>query len=450
MLMILDLHVMKKFILILLAFVVALPAYPQDIRVTFSAAGAATTVDSVKATNMKTNKSITLPGNENLILTPGTGIPTVTKMVDSGIIYPNPFSGNTTISLKIPTGQSIIMVVHDLAGQLVNQLQFTAQPGWHDFILSTGKAGIYIVSIKNVQAITSYKILCSTASPCGNRIIYRGLSQNPSTASTGYDLKFDLSGYSLAYSNGDVIHFQGWSGSFSTIITDAQPISGNYVFEFASCTDPDGKNYSMVNIGRQTWMAENLAYLPQVSPSDTGSDTQKHYYVNEYEGTNIVAAKATPNYSAYGVLYNWPAAMIGASSSNSVPSGVQGICPSGWHLPSEAEWKILENYLGMTVADLNKTGWRYSGTVGRKLKSTSGWYRDGNGNNYSGFNAVPGGGRYFDGGFLGLDRSAYFWSSTENGSPYAYSRSLGFSADAVYRTINDYHRVGLSVRCVKD
>ncbi len=91
-------------------------------------------------------------------------------------------------------------------------------------------------------------------------------------------------------------------------------------------------------------MAENLAYLPSVNNCSESSPTQEKYYIYFHAGTNVSDAKATTNYKAYGVLYNWPAAMAGASNSSYVPSGVKGICPDGWHLPSDAEWTILSDY----------------------------------------------------------------------------------------------------------
>ncbi|MFA5816806.1 MAG: FISUMP domain-containing protein, partial [Bacteroidales bacterium] len=96
----------------------------------------------------------------------------------------------------------------------------------------------------------------------------------------------------------------------------------------------DNTVYNWVKIGNQVWMSENLAYLPSVSSSTTGSGTLPYYYVQGYEGVNIFDAIPTSNYQTYGVLYNWPAAMKGANSSNQNPSGVQGICPDNWHLPS--------------------------------------------------------------------------------------------------------------------
>ncbi|MCP4002072.1 MAG: hypothetical protein GY727_14280, partial [Gammaproteobacteria bacterium] len=90
----------------------------------------------------------------------------------------------------------------------------------------------------------------------------------------------------------------------------------------------DSNTYQTVEIGGQCWMAENLAYLPSVNPPDQGSTTSPYYYVYGYDSTDVSEAKTEPNYQTYGVLYNWPAAMAGAASSNTVPSGVQGICPA--------------------------------------------------------------------------------------------------------------------------
>src|SRR5574344_1981957 len=111
----------------------------------------------------------------------------------------------------------------------------------------------------------------------------------------------------------------------------------------------DNQTYRIVTIGSQTWMAENLKYLPSVVGPRTGSKTTPHYYVYGYNGTNVTDAKATANYNTYGVLYNWPAAMNGAASSTTNPSGVQGECPDGWHLPSDAEWTELTDYPGFTA-----------------------------------------------------------------------------------------------------
>jgi len=216
----------------------------------------------------------------------------------------------------------------------------------------------------------------------------------------------------------------------------------------------DGKGYMTVTIGTQVWMAENLAYLPAVSPSSIGSDTGKHYYVYEYEGTSVSSAKQQPNYLNYGVLYNWPAAMNGAASSSSVPSRVQGICPDGWHLPSDAEWIFLTDFL-------TTHGFGYGGIgsdIGKSMASTSGWasssileaigYNQST-NNSSGFRAFPGGHRVFGGGFDNLGFNAFFWSSTEYGSSLAWYHYIYNGSGSVLRSYYA-RRYGFSVRCLKN
>jgi len=152
----------------------------------------------------------------------------------------------------------------------------------------------------------------------------------------------------------------------------------------------------------------------------------------------VVAAKATANYATYGVLYNWHAAMAGAGSSNSTPSGVQGICPDGWHLPSDAEWTQLEGYLGENA--------------GGKLKEAGydHWQSPNEGaNNESGFTALPGGGRYYGGSFLNRGYWGFWWSSTEYDSYNAWYRSLGYNYSHVDRS-SSHREFSFSIRCVRD
>jgi len=150
-------------------------------------------------------------------------------------------------------------------------------------------------------------------------------------------------------------------------------------------TDPrDNHLYRYKTIGNVTWMTENLAYLPKVSPSANGSENETFCYVYGYQGTDTSTAKATDNYKQYGVLYNLPAA--------------RAVCPAGWHLSTIEEWNVLINALGTLP--------------GEQMKSTSGWANHGNGTNSSGFSALPGGIISERGGFSGLGEVAYFPTSS--------------------------------------
>jgi uncharacterized protein (TIGR02145 family) len=222
----------------------------------------------------------------------------------------------------------------------------------------------------------------------------------------------------------------------------------------------DGKTYKTIKIGTQTWMAENLAYLPAVSPASTASETAKLYYVYRYHGTDIKAAKATDNYKTYGVLYNWPAAMDGSGSSRANPSGVQGVCPADWHLPSDAEWTQLENFL---IAN----GYNYDGTttenkIAKSLAATTLWNKSSNTgaignnlsvNNSSGFSGLPGGYLLYGGGSIRyVGNYGCWWSSSEiyqNNATASFGRGLSYSGSNMLRDYS-FKVYGFSVRCVRD
>ncbi|HQA75815.1 MAG TPA: fibrobacter succinogenes major paralogous domain-containing protein [Salinivirgaceae bacterium] len=202
----------------------------------------------------------------------------------------------------------------------------------------------------------------------------------------------------------------------------------------------DGTIYQFVTIGGQVWMAENLKYLPSVVGYGTGSGTKPCYYVYGYNGTDVAEAKATENYNTYGVLYNWSAAMNGAASSNTYPSGVQGICPSGWHLPSDIEWIQLVAYLGGDEV------------AGCKLKEagTTHWYGPNEGaTNETGFTALPGGLRGSDNYFSSIGFSGFWWSATERQDLDTWSRSMNYNDSTILKN-HRYKDMGFSVRCVRN
>lgn len=211
-----------------------------------------------------------------------------------------------------------------------------------------------------------------------------------------------------------------------------------------SFTDPrDGTVYKTIKIGNQTWFAENLAYLPAVYRSPEGSSTEARYYVYGYQGNDVNEAKASANYGTYGALYNFEAAKVA--------------CPTGWHTPSDEDWFEMEAYLGMPEEDLDQTGNRgIDEAIGSKLKSSSGWDwddfhdADGNGNNQSGFNALPGGIRAYEGTFNVEGEWGEFWTTTpENPGTHYWNRYLVNDVWEVGRW-GFYVSYGLSIRCVKD
>ena len=205
----------------------------------------------------------------------------------------------------------------------------------------------------------------------------------------------------------------------------------------------DGQEYKTVKIGDQVWMAQNLNYAYTDVPFDNRGYTS--------DSTSWCLDNDPANCAKYGRFYTWTAAMdsVGEWSSNGKDCGygktcsvasagsttlVRGICPEGWHLPREAECKVL---FTATVEGSSMAG----------LKSATGWSSSGNGTDTFGFSALPAGWSYH-GGYSREGDNAYFWSSTEYKSNNAYG--MGLSYDIYYVNVELSKDYGFSVRCVKD
>ncbi|MCF8372510.1 MAG: PKD domain-containing protein [Bacteroidales bacterium] len=192
-----------------------------------------------------------------------------------------------------------------------------------------------------------------------------------------------------------------------------------------SIADIDGNYYNTVLIGNQCWMEENLNTTHDAS----GNSITRYCYNNETDSCDI-----------YGGLYTWYTMMNGQSSSSIVPSGVQGICPEGWHIPSDQEWTNLTDYLGgLSVA-------------GGKLKEqgTNYWNSPNTGaTNSSGFTGLPGGHKNSGGGtYVNMGGGANWWSTTQGGLG-AWYRAIQYNDSVVFRYSNS-KTYGFSIRCIKD
>lgn len=192
----------------------------------------------------------------------------------------------------------------------------------------------------------------------------------------------------------------------------------------------DGKLYATTKIGEQTWFAENLSYDPSTDPTITFSTYRQSICYDSTES----------NCTTYGRLYQWPAALQSYNGSDSIPSGIRGICPIGWHIPSFGEWNILfkyanaHNYLtGLTTSLRSPSHWNHSSETP--------------GVDSYGFMAL-GGGKSILGNFSELDSMAYWWSSNETDSSTKWPAvCIGVSS---YCVGLQYNTPYMSVRCLKD
>ena len=189
----------------------------------------------------------------------------------------------------------------------------------------------------------------------------------------------------------------------------------------------DGHTYNTVVIGTQCWMAQNMNVGTRINVSGEQTDNyliEKYCYNNDENNCNI-----------YGGLYQWNEAM-----QYSTTEGVKGICPGGWHLPTDAEWTTLTLFLG---GDL---------VAGGKLKEAgyTHWLSPNSGaTNSSGFTALPGGFRDFNGGFGSLTASGTFWASNQNGTAGAWTWGVYSTYENIFR-YSYYKTGGFSVRCIMD
>jgi len=199
--------------------------------------------------------------------------------------------------------------------------------------------------------------------------------------------------------------------------------------------DQDGNTYKTVKIGSQEWIAENLNTSKFRNGDPFPEAKNRKEWQRAYEERKPVWCYYgfdPSNGEKYGKLYNWYAV-----------NDPRGLAPDGWHVPSDAEWTQLTDYLG---------GEEVAGT---KMKSTSGWYKNGNGTNKSQFSGLPGG-AIADDGFLGsVGYLGVWWSSTED-STYLYDSSAWARFRYLYHSYGKVIRTshskgdGFSVRCIRD
>lgn len=237
------------------------------------------------------------------------------------------------------------------------------------------------------------------------------------------------------------------------VIVDA-PGGFNPDLSYGTLTDYDGNIYKTIEIANQNWMAENLkvSHYADGTPVPFVSDDVAWSMMGETDRAYCWYNNLSEYGDTCGALYSWTGAMNGALAFSESTGAVQGVCPDGWHLPGDEEWKVLEMYLGMSQEAADKYDWR--GTdEGAQLKERgfSNWEIPNVGaDNTSGFTALPGGFRSNTGAFFGYGWYATFWSASDKiDSDSFWYRVLNYEKQGVYRYYSDGNQ-GLSVRCVED
>jgi uncharacterized protein (TIGR02145 family) len=432
-----------------LALACLLPAamMAQGIVITFEGTfqGSPIPLDSIHVENLTASGDTTLyyPDNQ-LVLDLSTSVQDhngATTLIRS---MPNPFGSSTDITL-VSTGGEMRLTVYDATGRVTAAMRLEAAPGQHRFRYSSGMPGLYIVSVEQNGQRSSLRVVAMEGTGSANGTLsHLGVAGSPKAGRALF-----------MWQPGDALRYIGYASNdtamFSGVIEHTPTTSTTRTFAFygATCpeaptvTDANGTVYPTVLIGSQCWMANNLrttqysdgSIVPNVTVNATWAQLNTGAWSN-YE--NNVSNNAT-----YGKLYNWYAA-----------TDPRGVCPMGWHVPTDAEWQLLESSLGMPANELNAPGIRGEAqNVGGKLKATSVWNAPNAGaTNESGFSGLPSGARggFSDGTFFNLGDRGYWWSSSEGDQlDYARYRSLSYFNAGVGR-YSYYKSSGYCIRCLRD
>jgi len=458
--------------MLLCCFSVALLS-AQTITLTFTGRVASQYVplSRVVVSNLTKGWQETLIWPDTVLEMISTGIPDVeTRLIASLQLSqnsPNPFDGTTFVNLQVVEAGDVAVEITDIAGRIVRANNYSPlQPGIYQMRVALSSPGLYFLTARQNGQTTSIKMV-NQGNGGNNAIVFtniarandysplpqpknghRGVTENP------FDLgdQMEYVGFamldSLEVESGHLLQVLEASQTIVLSFPNAQPCR-----EYPTVSDVEGNVYHTVQIGNQCWMKENLrttkfADSTSIPIGALYTSLDPHYYD---DNTSFIPLEER------GYLYNWSAAMHEAAPSTAVPSRVQGICPEGWHLPSEAEWEVLKSYVS---SQPEYTCGGNAENISKALASTQ-WWESYNGtcnpgdqsvypNNTTGFGAVPAG-TFMVYGYNDVGFDAHFWSSTENYDYYGAAIYYGLDYDTYdffWATCTKDRRA--SVRCLKD
>ncbi len=428
---------MQKNIFLLLLFVLSLPIMGQDIIIDFAGEGATTKIDSVELTNIANCTKISLSGIGSFNLFKSTiDISEINLGAELKMsAYPNPFVFSTKILLTTEKSENVNLSVFNSSGQLLNKFSQKIKGGTHSFNFSPNNSGVFIVSAVGDSFCKSLRVVCKTSNSAESQLIYKESVYKSKAKASSH--KSSMAKF--VFENGDRIKLKAFAGEHTVIITDVPTASKTYTFNFAECKDFQKNNYPIVKIGNQVWMAENVKstvysngdIIPHVADkkewaSFDDDPSLKGYCYYGYDASNA---------DKYGPLYNYSALMNGEIDSKS--DQVQGVCPTGWHVPSNTEWNDLSAYLNM-------------GDNANVLMDKCGELSADNvfSTNESGFSGLPGGFLYGeDLAFKYKGYNSYWWSATKSSDACVWYR---YVSSGTYLKHDAKLRSGFSARCIKD
>jgi uncharacterized protein (TIGR02145 family) len=340
--------------------------------------------------------------------------------------YPNSLTDQSVISMYIPEKATVSIMVTDVQGKAIITNDWQMDKGTHSFRFTHGGSNLYFLTARWKGESRSIKILSAVPNTVRRCTLEYMGNSNKETTLKASKIKSDMT-------------------ILESGILDAPLTNETYTFQFATnvpCPGTptvtyEGQVYNTVQIFSQCWLKENLNVGTMISGTQNMSNNsviEKYCYNNELDSC-----------TKYGGLYQWNEMM-----QYTLQQGAQGICPSGWHLPTDEEWMVLEGAVDSQFG-IGDSEWDMSNgrgfDAGTNLKSISGWYNGGNGTDLFGFSGLPGGIRIYDSDFLYIDSHGDWWTSTEFYA--AWRRYLSYYLPEVDR-YSVFEDCGLSVRCLRD
>ena len=327
-------------------------------------------MDSVVVTNLTQNWTETVYAPDlRLILSP-VGVEHYVQTGGFGLRQnrPNPFDGVTRATLDVTDRGDVQVQVTDIFGRVVETLRIESpQEGTHELRVTLANAGLYFLTARQNGRTSTVKMV-SRGNGGANTLEYTGLAG----AAKGKSQLKVLSSQPWDY--GDSLQYVGYitvndyqhavwgepmpTRAYKSLRETGSLMSQRVTLWFptrdgTNClangyvNDYDNNSYIAMWVGHQCWMGVNLAsrHYPDGTPIARGDQNLSNILTSSTTGYYYYP-NGNPSVSgSYGLLYNWAAVMRGTTSSNEIPSGVQGICPNGWHMPSLAEWTLMTNYL---------------------------------------------------------------------------------------------------------
>ena len=442
---------MKKELLFPLIFIVGLNPLlkSQQLELTFTAIDneVYVQVDSIKVMNRSQGGDTLLYWPDTVLSLNNLGVSEMDKKGDVFKVfqnYPNPVVDQTTISVYLPEKGKVSLIITDMLGRLVHKSDRVLDKGTHSFRFAPEGGNFYFFTAQWRGSSSSIKILQATTtnSTKASSLEYMGSEASSPQLKATEDIQ------SFPFNLGDELLYIGYTNNLQSGMLDTPEISENCTFQFVTnipCPGTptvtyEGQVYNTIQIFSQCWLKENLnvgMMIPETQEMTDNGIIEKYCYDNEPDSCTI-----------YGGLYQWNEVMQYVTQQSA-----QGICPSGWHLPTDDEWNILEGAVD-TQYGIGDQIWGgaegYRGyDVGYNLKTTNGWYNGSSGTDLFGFSGLPGGRINSSGNFISIGENGNFWSSTECESWLTWGRHLISTAPGISRYC--YGKIiSFNVRCVRD